>query len=741
MQNKKRYILAFLLSFITAIATASDGNPELVKVIAERLNKQIAQNAWNEHNGKSGENNYIIDLSDVKDFLNKETHIKPVGKPFVTETENVNERLVELAEQNAISLYVLLNGHLLDFRYSSEGKKVTATKESHINTQEIIEASIKAAYNQSDLTKDETGRHALLGITPLTLYYIGKTEDKDLVPTHAFQRAVYPGKAFSRLKEQMKGKVSSFKYAGQDHNEVFEKHVDAYIQGLKDYKGDEPQSGTTDEFTLADASKFTIVNQKPLAAYAEDTKEKKEANYITDVKGFAASFKQLKGANEFVSISEKFNAINPLNSLYIEDKIKAFNQETDGKYSIYVIIKEVEYYLDKVDWKKFSDDVNKEAGASQNDLIIAIPYTIYEDASIRYNTGALGVKDVFFPFPGNSGYGENGNGKALTDLLEYFNEVYSGLAKPYAIIDYLVNFDGTIVRHEVNSQSYITGKSNVLYVRVHYDQILDLYNTLLQQSEGDISIIDFIYNGYSNYAELGKYKELDVNALKMKESQIRFYEKQIVSKSLRNKLQYFHDYKEYEFGSISIPYEATWNEPPDPVIILIDVLSIITSPVGGDVAFDALGSIYSYHAGRKIDAAMYGASVAPFVSGGGAKLAKESLSNILNLISKSSKTQIKQSLFERVFKTKGDDLIKLMAKSSSDDILSNPKLISKIEVIDPQSSPRLLKDMLENDELMSRMVADENLLDPWVQLDKAGLNDRLRRNPDVLERTKSFTCN
>ncbi|MBL6446569.1 hypothetical protein JMN32_09625 [Fulvivirga sp. 29W222] len=746
MPNKKRYRLAFLLSFITAIATANDGNPELVKIITERLNKQIAQNTWNERNGKSAENNYIIDLSDV-DFLNKETHVKAIGKPFVTETESVNKKLVELAEQNAISLYVLLNGHLLDFRYSSDGKKVSATKESPINTQEIIEASIKAAYNQSDLTKDETGRHALLGITPLTLYYLGKTEDKDLVPTHAFQRAVYPGKAFSGLKEQMNGKVSSFKYAGQDHNEVFEKHVDAYIQGLRDYKGDEPQSETTDEFTLADASKLTIINQKPLAAYVEDTKEKKAANYASDVSRFVASFKQLKGSNGFVSISEKFNAINPSNSKHIEDKIKAFNQETDGKYSIYVIIKEVEYYLDKVDWKKFSEDVNKEAGASQTELIITIPYTVYEDASIRYNTGALGVKDVFFPFPGNSGYGENGNGKALTDLLEYFNEVYSGLAKPYTILSFIMRFDGKLEYVEKTASSYITGQDRVLTFRYFEDKNISVANKYYEKVK-ELNAHPTTFNRAANIHFFTRYHELMEQERELSDYKYVAIEENIKESYIREYIHEFvsnHIYEEYTgfrsevISQYNIPDEALW-VVPDPIETVIDAGSVVFSVVGLDIVFDFAGTIYSLTKGDYANASFYAAGMAvPFATGGEVKLTRlgaEAISNIGKLFPKDADRYYLAAIF-RVDDVK---ITKLLEMPGARDNIKNPKLLANIDVLDPLESSKLLDDILANDKLLVKYNEAPELVEAWTQLNRVGVNDRLRRNPEVLERVKNFQC-
>ena len=720
-----------LLLMTTGVVFGNDTDPIVVKEVVSRLNRQITQNEWNDAHGLSNDNNYIIDIRDI-DLFDTLVFVKQRGNTsFVTdEIQNeANTKLITLSDKakNSIKLYFLLNGQLLQAVPSSE-----SGTQSDEKNKDAAKDLLLQIYNNSDLVGRNNGRNALVAIAPVNKILLDtKTaahEDKLKVSYLRYRKL---GKAFVGLKGRNIGGAGNVKYSSGP-SAAFAKHVDAYIAALENYSGE----STTEEIALIDPNKFNIVNQLSLDEYANNSKIQKDENYLSDIDDAVTELNSMKSSNQYVHLSELLNNIDPLASLVIEDKIKALNQETEGEQSIYVISKKVSYYLSKNEWIDFSRKIKEKSSLTTNDLLIAIPFHLFDDAPIQYATGALGVKDVIFPFPSNYGLGQNSQELELVDLLAYFNTIYKEVPKPFTIVDYLINFDGFALKVESRSQNKIIGRDHVLLLRASYDALLLTYNNELANRIREDS--DQPVNKYENIDlfQIGKkYDYLDINALNIKESYIRSYEPQIISKAFEAKLQHVHT--KIDLGSTNIS-DASWDKPQDPITFAIDILSLVTSPVGGDYAFDLLGAAYAYYSGDIIGGNIYSASaMLPFASGGGAKLVTNTLTDISKL-STSIIQSNKQVLFKLAFKSSDDNIAKLLLKQSHvDDLLSNPILLSKIEVLDPPSSSKLLNDFLDSDNLLSDFALNDELVNAWKKMDDLGTDiipDALRKDPNFLSK-------
>lgn len=750
------YILFLLFILLAPTLNAETPYKDLVKRIVTKLDNQIARNNWNDANGRSEENNYIIDIREIFEDANTEFVItSDPNYSFVSQNvrDQVNNDLIQLSrpapEGDKIHLYYLLNSNLLAIEDKEQDE--TAVTAYRFNNEWILDVPrakseirslMNSVYSNSTLINKNEGRSALVAITPVSVVQLGDNNNGSSDELkYLYLRSNFFGEEFSGLRDQNLPRLSEPKFSS-DPDQAFVAHNNIYKEALINYEESERQ--TSNEVAIDESQYFYLVDN-----YVQRTEQLKNSNMPTDIQSMATALDNLSGKYIALADGTSVDSEGQKKIDRLEEKLNLLAQKTDHR--IYVVIKKVDYVIPINELNSVAQQVRQTSAISgSQNIIITIP--VYNGEAVNRENGQL----ENFSLPMQGVYSDNTPiDNVFSPTKIYFDnviDIYQSLDKPFVLYSYYVSFNGDIVANTSSSDN-ISGHDIYEY-NIWVDRRIESYKQLVSTHK---SLVDG-YNiaqsrtGGREFATLlEQINNLDIKLWNFS----TYYPEESYSKVDHGIKEIFLEQKDptTQIGIDADKFAKwyVWNElkglgldierqpsPSDDHFIIgrnlvvynqtldaIDKVSLALMPTQLDVLADLAGAIYTGYHEDWVNSSLYAAGVVgvavPFLSGGGLRatlkaLAKGSkrlkrIGNNVQLITKVDalytgfpfrlRKKLPWSLLEKIADANGDDLIRKMLNA---DLLDDDLIKLGNDLADP--------------DFFKAFVGNPELVDAWALASK-----------------------
>lgn len=347
----------------------------------------------------------------------------------------------------------------------------------------------------------------------------------------------------------------------------------------------------------------------------------------------------------------------------LPDKLNLLAQHSD--YRLYVIMHRVDFMLPKDQWEKFARQVYNASSMKGGDktIVVVVPYYYCFSTSSPVYEGSRQVAPavssgplMFMPAACSSDASIarefNNYFSDFPNWEQAFNRGFAYIPKNYVVYDYKMIWNGDIIYDGVESYPEVTGFEDIVAVRVVVDSRFDelakgicvkqtlnagtrSYGEYWMDYLVDLKYRECLKNDYGPkfLAVLSKPPQYGVvTNTNLKQSSINeevarlfalYYAATKISKS-----KFFQGInykvppidKSFFYGGVN-PFAP---KSEDLFLKVIDVASLIVSPLGLDVIFDGIGAYYCLAIGDNVSAGVYLFGMAmPYVAAGAIHLAKE----------------------------------------------------------------------------------------------------------------------
>jgi len=367
----------------------------------------------------------------------------------------------------------------------------------------------------------------------------------------------------------------------------------------------------------------------------------------------------------------------------LDDKFESFEKYTEKQ--IFVLNKEISFFLDKSEYQSFADEVASSCSAFLPDemLLVCIPFfkgLVIKDVTdecwkVQHDESRSEIK--LYPFQAYVGHQADEPKSVIfessivdiglgsyqdVNFYKFCLDFYKEIPKPHLPIYYYLFTDGksnvstnmNIIQDEWKDKDPKKGYDAIVDVKIFYDERIDSIRMLEDQITGTGVIastgmgmasnngitISQLYNKISairnnpHTIEIGKWKLYDKHRLK----EIHALDNLDAEKA--NHFEYmgsllpdiYSDAWFVDKWSNGLPNEAlfpvNWNEE---IFIAIDVASIVLIPFNLDFIAEAGGLSFALYQGDYLNASIYATGLAlvgvPAVTGKNGRLFKEQAAN------------------------------------------------------------------------------------------------------------------
>ena len=341
---------------------------------------------------------------------------------------------------------------------------------------------------------------------------------------------------------------------------------------------------------------------------------------------------------------------------YLYDVTKEKTGQGTEIYVVFGSTKVDGYYYLLSDFNDFAKEVYKKSNLNgQKATVITVPVGKYPSQDDSSPTGNSYWDNRTCYMPGmysrakidytklKPEYDNAAYTGAGVDLAEFIEDVYIHSSKPYEVYNYVMDLYGRIMFNVIETGTYITGQEHITQMRFFKDVNVWDYNKKLRldnttQPTGNTYVMQDIANFRESFWEIemaytnGTYEPEWIDVfVNIKEVFIHRYHAQFIQYYMEEHYRFVRD--EYGLSDVSdIPSHAKKNALLGDVWLeTLDFLSLITSPIGGDYIFDAIGVIYTYSVDpdnyEELSHRITAASL-PFLSGGLVSAVKPYIKNI-----------------------------------------------------------------------------------------------------------------
>ncbi|MBI3133319.1 MAG: fibronectin type III domain-containing protein [Bacteroidetes bacterium] len=323
------------------------------------------------------------------------------------------------------------------------------------------------------------------------------------------------------------------------------------------------------------------------------------------------------------------------------------SHDHDQPIHFVVLFQYIDFIMVNQRWNNYAGDVIEQSDLDEyeNVVLITIPY-----ASPPLFNGTSPQKPEWMPglsFDKPNLVNTSGLRASLyqpADFTTFIQDVFRETVKPYDTYTYAIDIYGRIQFSKLSLKEWISGKGQVNDIKLVYDANFEDYDHSLQIEHEQASAYQSSGNSYTQQAnadflasfrekewayESGDYQTQWISPyVNLLHYHIRQYHAHYVNHFITHE---FDDYR-IEYNLIdpgSVPAYAKINPLEDSEFLgLVDFFSLITSPFGGDVFFDAIGVIYVHvvDPDNTFEISTRTLTVVfPFIAGGAVKLGIEGI--------------------------------------------------------------------------------------------------------------------
>lgn len=461
-KNIKVGILSLFFLFLVVGSYADSalkiGNePKLINEWVDSFKSLIKRNRLNTEDNKSSENEYILNVN-PKTFSKPVVQYKANGGSDILNLndENVsiaNEKLKKFNAGGNVSFYVVTGSIYLDYN-KREALGVESWAQIESTFFEIANSENKAGSSEQ---KQETDANALITkITNDAAEAASKEENKEVILLFAIEIFEYGNKKEPKEEGEKAGYVIftgrkygiNTKYLSEETKkrlETAELRSGRFFNGLNNGAW---LNKAIDEI-IAAYQDPNFVDEKTLQNFIADTETIKNEQFKSDVSELSLSLNRLIDFNqtEIQSLRTQ-NIFNTDNLEYVingGDYPQEVVQEVNKKLGwlnyrankqVFVLIKKINYALSVEDTKKFADEIWNDVELDKdNTILLCVPFYQYTDQkgdkkTLPFQSLRKGenLRDINL----------NSRNPGAQSLVDYTNEIYKALPKPYR--EYIYNF-------------------------------------------------------------------------------------------------------------------------------------------------------------------------------------------------------------------------------------------------------------------------------------------------------------
>jgi hypothetical protein len=394
------------------------------------------------------------------------------------------------------------------------------------------------------------------------------------------------------------------------------------------------------------------------------------------------------------------------------------SHDHDNPIHFVVLFQYIDFIMENRRWNSYAGDIIEQSDLDdyENVVLITIPYA----SPLLFSTGTNPQKPEWMPglsFDKPNLVNTSTLGNPLYDpenFTSFILDVFQATVKPYDTYTYAIDLYGRIQFSKLSPTQWVSGYSKVNDLRLIYDENLEDYDHSLEIEQEQQSNYQSSQNSYvqlQNAEFMSSFREKEwayssgdyqtrwiAPHVNLFDYHIRQFHAQYVNHFITDE---FENYRvEYGLNDPgSVPAYAKINPLEDDAFLdLVDFFSILTSPLGGDAFFDAIGVIYvsSIDPSNTFEISTRSLAVTlPFMTGGVVRVGKEGVESVtVNSLKQFGKKSLGQfGWIDELLVEGWTGELKLALKS---DLEMNPNLFGNAINVDGAEAWKLLRSKIQN---------------------------------------------